>query len=375
MGVSNNCESDYGFGHKFFSLTLLAEYFCFTDDDCFARLYHPGKTDQGFAGSWPQQIDLELNGEHDFIGPDQGAAGTAAAVVGHGRNNPCMHIALGLPLPVFYLQAAAGFTGFNVFKFDAQLIYEAGLLPQAFSSFNGIFVLQSHQVLSSVKKGLTWPEFCFCMLGSVLQLPRNFSFFQRLPARFKMVVLAEGNQTADGRWYKVDISGHVLNLKSKSPLKAGQQLLIEKQTALELKVVENLSEKNPVVEQAAVTGRAGEPEAPMSQMVDQLLNLDGLLSLASLLLLEVQPGVTEISSRGRQIQFSLPLLNQQRKIEGIFREKENGWQLFIAAPEALQNEQLEDELADFLKGLPVLEVCLTSYEHLKSFQNPLDLQG
>jgi len=57
-------------------------------------------------------------------------------------------------------------------------------------------------------------------------------------------VLAEGNTTSEGRWYKVKIQGHTLNILSKVLLTKGQYLQVEKQNNLTLRIITKDSKKH-----------------------------------------------------------------------------------------------------------------------------------
>ena len=81
--------------------------------------------------------------------------------------------------------------------------------------------------------------------GQRLFFPPNFRFFQRLPARFEILVIARGANRQGNTVFEVEIAGQRLALPSRVPLLPGRRYELEKITELEFRIVreKELSEK------------------------------------------------------------------------------------------------------------------------------------
>ena len=66
------------------------------------------------------------------------------------------------------------------------------------------------------------------IISDSVLFPRNLAFFQRLPARFEILVLARGEKTANGTFYELQVAGQKLTLLSKVDLKNGSRYELEK---------------------------------------------------------------------------------------------------------------------------------------------------
>ena len=74
----------------------------------------------------------------------------------------------------------------------------------------------------------------------MIRLSRNYGFIQRLPNRFTLKVLSQGNLTDNGCWYYVNIDGHELNLLSEATLKEGDIVEVEKESNLILRILSQI---------------------------------------------------------------------------------------------------------------------------------------
>lgn len=75
------------------------------------------------------------------------------------------------------------------------------------------------------------------IVGEKLLLPRNFEFFRRLPSRFEILVVGKGAVRPEGSAFEVEILGQRLTLKSIVDLKPGARYELEKQSAMEFRIV------------------------------------------------------------------------------------------------------------------------------------------
>lgn len=95
--------------------------------------------------------------------------------------------------------------------------------------------------------------------------PRNFRFFNRLPARFEILVVSRGATTPRGTVYELEVAGQRLALPSKAELKVGMRYELEKISASEFRILRegNEAQKN-IAEAPAQTQRAVQRESAVT---------------------------------------------------------------------------------------------------------------
>ncbi len=200
------------------------------------------------------------------------------------------------------------------------------------------------------------------------QLPRNFLFFQRLPARFSMVVLKAGNETPKGRWYEVEIRGQQLNLLSRVPLKPGSSVLVEKHGDHELKLLQN-NASNPV---SGNNGLDVFSPASATANAETTFFPETFLDLASLLALREWESNNEQIIEPRQAavyRFTLP---GETPLSGAFTGESGKWRLYL--PDILSRKEAA-ELSAWLNDLGVYEVHLLPEKELARLGAGLDILG
>ncbi len=72
--------------------------------------------------------------------------------------------------------------------------------------------------------------------------PRNFRFFNRLPARFEILVVDRGAKTARGTVFELELAGQRLALPSKAELKVGTRYELEKISATEFRILREVED-------------------------------------------------------------------------------------------------------------------------------------
>lgn len=79
-----------------------------------------------------------------------------------------------------------------------------------------------------------------------LVFPRNFRFFNRLPARFEILVVDRGAKTTRGTVFELELVGQRLALPSKAELKVGMRYELEKISATEFRILREVdADKKP----------------------------------------------------------------------------------------------------------------------------------
>lgn len=83
-----------------------------------------------------------------------------------------------------------------------------------------------------------------------LVFPRNFRFFNRLPARFEILVVDRGAKTARGTVFELELGGQRLALPSKAELKVGGRYELEKVSATEFRILREVDAEKKSIENA-----------------------------------------------------------------------------------------------------------------------------
>jgi len=209
---------------------------------------------------------------------------------------------------------------------------------------------------------------------SYIQLPRNFQFISRLPARFKMIVLSSGNQTGSGQWFEVNIEGHTLNILSKTSLVVSQKYIVEKSSPLSLKVISESevvekiteNEESPIVEIKINEVVVDKPSQNQESWASSLADF-----LTSIVIYDEkeEKNISYKSDSPNRVSFEFSLPNSLKKIKGLVHKKESSNNtVYLHIDETpMTDEAFSEELKLFLVGLNVSQVSLISkdmYERL-----------
>lgn len=209
-----------------------------------------------------------------------------------------------------------------------------------------------------------------------IKLPHNFQFINRLPARFKMLVVQVQNHTDKGTWYKVEIDKQQLHILSRRSLQAGEQYLIEKKSSLELNVVEKIKLLSKEKESKQVARSETNLESNRQQVLQNSESLPVFMAhLLSLLY---------VSQKSSQKEQSISAINPnsfyfQKKIDtsevaGVFKKMDQGWLLYLSLPLPLQAEtDIAKKIHLALFGLPIENVFLVEKESLPSLAGGIDI--
>ncbi|GEM_PF-2589613 len=231
------------------------------------------------------------------------------------------------------------------------------------------------------------------MLGkfpdNLIELPRNFSFISRLPSRFMLGILSEGNQTPKGIWYQVNIMGHTLNLLSRQKLTAGKSYLVEKKSPLVIKILE---EKDPVqknqpadktLEGKNATSALKQEEIPAASMEKWQLSFEDLsgnfnmgdfLNALGIHFLQDEAG-TEIYPEKGAWRFSIRPLAED-PLMGVFLLRPDGVHLYLSStPEGREflGQHLE-EIKHLLDDLDIKKVDVVDEQKLNSLKAGIDIK-
>jgi len=195
------------------------------------------------------------------------------------------------------------------------------------------------------------------ILGQRLFFPPNFRFFNRLPARFEILVIARGANKQGSTVFEVEIAGQRLALPSRVPLLPGKRYELEKITELEFRIIREIevsekdSERNFPPRKAGETAPVPREEgfAPMTQM--------SLSELAILRLLEESGRSVREQNQKFLFDFS-----SEFELRGLFHPHHDGtYTLFVSGASAAHSFSgtLAAELKDLgITGIKVLEASL-----------------
>ncbi len=220
------------------------------------------------------------------------------------------------------------------------------------------------------------------MLGkfpdNLIELPRNFSFLSRLPSRFMLGILSEGNQTPKGIWYQVNIMGHTLNLLSRQKLTAGKSYLVEKKSPLVIKVLE---EKDAAWEKISPSALKKE-EIPTDQEKWQLsfedlsgnFNLGDFLNALGIHFLQDEAGAEIYPEKGAW-RFSIRPLAED-PLMGVFLLRPDGVHLYLSStPEGQEFlGQHLDEIKHLLADLDIKKVDVVDEQKLNTLKAGIDIK-
>ena len=178
------------------------------------------------------------------------------------------------------------------------------------------------------------------LISDSVLFPRNLAFFQRLPARFEILVLARGEKTANGTFYELQVAGQKLTLLSKVDLKNGSRYELEKTGDLTFKIVrENFLESEKNVELLKQIPN----EAKSPHEINPLLHWHSELPARLLLkILEASDG--SIKAAGEKVIFDF---EAEFRLKGLFLiDADRKISLFLTGRDDLQ--QIIDDLRTIL---------------------------
>lgn len=210
-----------------------------------------------------------------------------------------------------------------------------------------------------------------------IQLPRNFNFISRLPARFNMLVLSKSNQTEKGIWYKVVIGGQELNILSKRKLEIGKHYVVEKKSKLELIVKEDTKATQQSKELLSATSSADHSQAQKLYDFSSLFSLSrydiSLFTAHLISLLSVHDEQPHIEKNNDEnFYFEKTIANQE--ISGVFKKVQDKWLLYLSLPpNFLKESNIAEELNETMFGLPVKKIFLTSKENIHGLYKGIDI--
>lgn len=213
-----------------------------------------------------------------------------------------------------------------------------------------------------------------------IQLPRNFNFISRLPARFNMLVIAKGNVTAKGIWYKVNIGKQELNILSKRELKIGKQYVVEKKSKLELVIKEDVkSAKQDEGKNSKINSLAENLQSARVNDSSSLFSFSQYsialftAQLISLLYIQEQEQMLIEKNNDKSFYFQKKIANQE--ITGVFKKAQEKWLLYLALPKNYfeQSDSFENELNEAMFGLPIEKIFLTSRENVNGLSKGIDI--
>lgn len=225
-----------------------------------------------------------------------------------------------------------------------------------------------------------------------IQIPRNFPFIARLPARFQMLVLEENNTTAKGTWYRVKIDGQELTILSRIHLHKGQKYAVEKKSDNELKIAKLFSKESATEKtMSKIKGHQTQKDVwhhATTHSQNEQENLAALLHLSQqdfslftahlLSLLAFPSDSQKLLKQNQQGDFYFQTQWNSQQVNGMFKKREHNWQLYLSLPTSLlgaDTEKARDELQGAMFGLPIEKVVLTSFETIKSLSGGVNIFG
>lgn len=197
--------------------------------------------------------------------------------------------------------------------------------------------------------------------GQKLFFPANFRFFNRLPSRFEILVIARGAETRRGTAFEIEIAGQRLVLPSRVALKPGARYELEKVSNLEFRIVsEKSTAEAEKTTEIPVRPRAAAP----SVFAEQFFTPDQPPRLTELLALRVlEDAGRSLSDRGKKYVFDF---DAEFPLQGLFHgTAEGGYTLFLAG--AAADEQLISALNGILAELKISGIKRVEpqvFEHL-----------
>ena len=201
------------------------------------------------------------------------------------------------------------------------------------------------------------------IVGEKLLLPRNFEFFRRLPARFEILVVGKGAVRPDGSAFEVEILGQRLTLKSKVDLKPGARYALEKQSAVEFRIVRETEPEAAAAKTATRQKRADEALPRQDQGVTlyfegSVTNAADLWKIQNL----ADSGLT-IDQQGQKYRFDF---EAAAGIKGLFVPvSSGGFSLLVCGPAATpQNTTTLQELLGDLQIRSVARIDAATFERI-----------
>jgi len=179
-----------------------------------------------------------------------------------------------------------------------------------------------------------------------LVFPRNFLFFNRLPARFEILVVDRGAKTPRGTVFELELAGQRLALPSKAELKVGGRYELEKISATEFRILREIDAEK----------KAAEPESQPAKQRSEPRLADGAEYL-SLHPSAVSPDLLAVRflSEGRSIEktgdtkYSFDLTGEF-PLRGVFVARSSGkYTLFLSgtAADTVAVRHFTEVLKDF----------------------------
>lgn len=183
--------------------------------------------------------------------------------------------------------------------------------------------------------------------GQRLFFPPNFRFFNRLPARFEILVIARGANKQGSTVFEVEIAGQRLALPSRVALVPGKRYELEKVSELEFRIVR---EKAVTEKEAEQLPRLREPNEVATQSTDAGIPNITPFSLGELAILRL------LEEEGRSVreqnQKYLFDFSGEFELRGLFHSHRDGsYTLFVSG--SLAAGAFPGALSDELKSLGI----------------------
>lgn len=215
----------------------------------------------------------------------------------------------------------------------------------------------------------------------LVELPRNFLFFDRLPSRFMIDVVGEKNRIQKGTWYEVRINNQKTHILSQVNLNAGERVLVERQSSQKFKVIkrnlQNQIAENPDTSQQKAekeqrrpieTARVSLTDLPQPQLASEFF------SQLAVQFMHDQQGEPSWQTDGKTWHFDLP---GTIPLAGAFTFNHEGYTLYLSQEpfEGAGIKNLQQEVEALVKSVGVERVVLVNSQYLKQLKSGIDMFG